>query len=479
MEPEVTFPFAPPVTTSMPREDNSELISMIHRLMQRIDQLETVNSSLPSLLGTPISQPQPQPQSVPLNPSRKSSSRFPTNEIKIRFIGTLFADEALSWFRTLVEAKPHILSSYPLFITEFEAHFNDPRARAQAVRSLRELKKSKSSAVTYSIKFRRLAPDTGFCEIALMDFFVNGLNEDVQDVLAMNDDPQSLEELINKSIKIDQRLFDRRTEKKGATKSIDSRSTKRFNRYASYSDNSSSSSSSLSSPSSPSPMDLDSAQVIKGPLSKAEKTRRRENGLCMYCVVKGHFLSKCPDRKVKYANAYTNILEVAYTTRPCPCPERFPNPGDVAYAACPVLCLKPCPFSKSSTPASSPAPPFTPDATGLIFDEISMTFPNSSSPVKSRALLGSGASLNFISETLVRVKNIPTSALNDSVTVKVANENTFTASRVIRQCLVSGTGFSTPCDFIVAPIGHPVILGLPWFREVNPIIDWARSGSVQ
>ena len=113
----------------------------MHRLMQRMDQLETINSSHPSPFDTPISQSHPQPAPfIKAYPEKFCGNtarfrdfkiaieniflldpfRLPTEEIKVRFIGTLLADEALSWFRT-PEAKPHILSSYPLLISEFQA----------------------------------------------------------------------------------------------------------------------------------------------------------------------------------------------------------------------------------------------------------------------------------------------------------------------------------------------------------------------
>ena len=33
----------------------------------------------------------------------------------------------------------------------------------------------------------------------------------------------------------------------------------------------------------------------------------------------------------------------------------------------------------------------------------------------------------------------------------------------------------TQTDFLVMNISYPIILGLPWFREARPIIDWQSN----
>ena len=52
---------------------------------------------------------------------------------------------------------------------------------------LRAFRQFPSIAVVFAACVRRLAPDNGFDETVLMGFFVNQLNDDVQDVLATAD----------------------------------------------------------------------------------------------------------------------------------------------------------------------------------------------------------------------------------------------------------------------------------------------------
>ncbi|KZT60489.1 hypothetical protein CALCODRAFT_480582 [Calocera cornea HHB12733] len=36
--------------------------------------------------------------------------------------------------------------------------------------------------------------------------------------------------------------------------------------------------------------------AVRGPLSAAEKKRRMDNRLCLYCAASGHFANQCPAR---------------------------------------------------------------------------------------------------------------------------------------------------------------------------------------
>ena len=153
--------------------------------------------------------------------------RYPSDEIKSRFVGTLLTHEALAWFRDIVERKPHLLSNFHSFILDFRAYFDDPNAKRHAAAAIGRLKQAKGSVLVYSSKFRRLAYDTGFNNDALVDIFRRGLNDDIKDRLSQAlDEPSELEEFVALCNRIDQRLYDRRIEKTGQfTRSF----TPRFN----------------------------------------------------------------------------------------------------------------------------------------------------------------------------------------------------------------------------------------------------------
>ena len=125
-------------------------------------------------------------------------TRYPTDEIKCRFVGTLLIHEALAWFRDIVERKPGLLSNYNAFILDFKSYFDDPNAKRHASAAIQRLKQLKGSVLVYSSKFRRLAYDTGFNNDALVDIFRRGLNDDIKDRLAQSlEEPTELEEFIS------------------------------------------------------------------------------------------------------------------------------------------------------------------------------------------------------------------------------------------------------------------------------------------
>lgn len=205
--------------------------------------------------------------------------RYPDDETKVRFIGTLFTGDPLSWFRSLIESDSESLYDFQRFIDEFKSNYDDPYVMKNAQSKLRRLKQGKGSVLSYASRFRRLASESGYNNEAKIALFRTGLNDDVKDVLAtLLDEPSEFESFINFCIKIDHRLFDRRMEKRGLSQS-------------------SFQSKKPSGTSEPSPMDLDNLENVKSKkLSKEERQRRFKENLCLYCGEAGHRLSNCPKK---------------------------------------------------------------------------------------------------------------------------------------------------------------------------------------
>ena len=231
--------------------------------------------------------------------------RYSTDEIKIRFIGTLLEKDPLSWFRSLIERKSmsltaelddesssetDILANYSLFITTFKALYDDPHAKRHAQAAIKRLKQGKGSVVSYSAKFRRIAQDTCFDSQALLDIFRYGLNDDVKDVLASSlFEPEKLEDFIHFCIKIDNRLFDRKIERSNGP-----RYQKQFS--GSFRTPAPPVLAAQPSSSGPTPMELDTIQIKTKKLTPEEKQRRLLNNLCLYCGEAGHKAINCPKK---------------------------------------------------------------------------------------------------------------------------------------------------------------------------------------
>jgi hypothetical protein len=78
--------------------------------------------------------------------------------------------------------------------------------------------------LSYSVKFRRLASDTGYNNCALLELFRSGLNDNIKDVLATSlEEPKELPSFIHFCIQVDNRLHNREVERRfGSTTSYPS-----------------------------------------------------------------------------------------------------------------------------------------------------------------------------------------------------------------------------------------------------------------
>ncbi len=126
----------------------------------------------------------------------------------------------------------------------------------------------------------------------MIDQFRYGLRDDVQDLLLTLADPSSFSEAITQAIRCDNRLFERRQEKKVTSNAQlwNSRpttlpsipQTTPVARTASFG---------------PTSMQIDTTKFKS--LIEAEKLRRRTNNLCLYCGNPRHIARQCPQKLVK------------------------------------------------------------------------------------------------------------------------------------------------------------------------------------
>ena len=241
-------------------------------------------------------------------------SRFYDDKIKIGFLGTLLSGTALSWYRSYYEVQDSILEDYDQFMDLFSQTFSDPNISQNARRMLRNLRQGTRSATTYAAEFRRIANDTGYNETAKIEAYRFGLSEALKDELSRIDNPEDFDMLVNLTIKIDQRLYERRVERQGSGApggQFIKNKNKNYNSFTSTKNSPtptppprtfSSSFNNTYSPPMPSlgrdphAMDLDSILTQDRKLTPQEKDRRRREGLCAYCGDSNHGYATCPHR---------------------------------------------------------------------------------------------------------------------------------------------------------------------------------------
>ena len=197
--------------------------------------------------------------------------------------------------------------SFALFVEHLSASYGVVDEVNRAERQLRALRQTGSASSYYTI-FNNLATLLNWGDAALRSQFYEGLKSRVKDQLANVDKPDTLESMKNLAIRIDNRLFERDQERKYESTPAARYTTPFAPRPT------------IPPPVStgPIPMDIDavnarnpgSTQSPRGPISIAERQRRRNNNLCLYCGNPGHSLANCslrPDNRAKTQTSELNL----------------------------------------------------------------------------------------------------------------------------------------------------------------------------
>ncbi|GJE99152.1 polyprotein [Phanerochaete sordida] len=239
---------------------------------------------------------------------------------------------------------------------------------------------------------RELHKDLVLNDTTKIDYFYSGLKEDLKDLLVGKLRPTSFDAFARLCTELDDRLHERELEKKESSKgSSSSRSdSKPRPRPAAYPAAHAAAPAVASSSSQVVPMEIDA--VKRGPLSAAEKDRRRREGLCLYCGQGKHMIADCPNIK----------------------------------------------------------------------------------PVRTFALIDSGASGSCISEAFARRHSLPRRLKDVPTPVTAVDDRPIASGLVIHDVVTQLTvdKHSEVISLGVVSVSYPIILGLDWLRRHNPVIDW-------
>ncbi|KAG8929440.1 hypothetical protein FRC01_004339 [Tulasnella sp. 417] len=232
-------------------------------------------------------------------------TQFTNEETKIQFTLMSRQDKAARWAQPILQevlsqaATPRV-SLWATFKTEFEQSFYDTDEKRMAALKMQKLHQTGSTAV-YTSEFRELVAILGWTgDDQLRKTFYQGLKAHVKDELSKVDEPTTLNNLITLATKIDNRHWARQQEKKDEpshqpTKPKPS-SPKAFIATAAPTSNAPNS----FAHNQPVPIQIDVSR--KGPITQAERERRRKLGLCYYCGEEGHQSSAHqPPRKTTIA----------------------------------------------------------------------------------------------------------------------------------------------------------------------------------
>lgn len=206
---------------------------------------------------------------------------FPTDRAKVAYVITQLSGRAREWGTATWDAGSSVCGKFEEFAAEMKRVFDRSKHGHEAARELLHMRQGRRSVSDYAIDFQTLATTTGWSSGALFDTFLDGLSEDIKDELACQDLPKTCEELVNRAIRIDTRLQQRRRAKTfggppGRT-------------FTSSAMPSSPSSSPTTAAPEPEPMQVDRTR-----LTPDERQRRITTRSCLYCGQPNHFVANCP-----------------------------------------------------------------------------------------------------------------------------------------------------------------------------------------
>ena len=228
---------------------------------------------------------------------------FAADRSRICYLLGLLKGPALTWGAAVWEEQSLVCQSYVAFTGELKKVFDHPVRGKEATRRLMSLRQGARSVAEFAVEFRTLAAESGWNDEALQGAFHKALNDDIKDEIASRDDSNNLDELIRSSIRLDNRLRERKRERAfraqrgGSTSGVPPQGPAPFQVLPP---------SGAPSPRGSEPrretqneVQFEPMEVARAHLSPEEKTRRIQSKSCLYCGHAGHFISSCPIRPVK------------------------------------------------------------------------------------------------------------------------------------------------------------------------------------
>ena len=145
---------------------------------------------------------------------RLQPSKFPNGVVKVMYAATYLRGSAYTWVQPYLnqDVLPVWMDDFPIFSRKIISVFGDPDLARTSIRKLEGLKQTKSAAA-YAAEFHCHAVFTQWNDEALCHLFYKGLKDAVKDDLTHRDRTDSLDDLIDLSIKLDNRLYERSLER--------------------------------------------------------------------------------------------------------------------------------------------------------------------------------------------------------------------------------------------------------------------------
>jgi hypothetical protein len=216
---------------------------------------------------------------------------FEDEDDKVLCAAGLLTGRAAEWFEPILrnflgddddqkkETKV-IFGDFDEFEDSLKLTFGNPDEKRQAERQLLALRQT-GSAGWYAAEFKRISAKLNWGDEALIVQYYKGLRDDVKDDISRGKRPDKLHKFVELSIEVDNRLYERKMEKKGHGvghfgRANYGRGLKPRSTASGYH---------------PGPMELDATYKDR----KFDK--KKPKGECFNCGKTGHFANKCRSPK--------------------------------------------------------------------------------------------------------------------------------------------------------------------------------------
>lgn len=217
---------------------------------------------------------------------------FTNEEAKILFASSFLEKDALRWFepykndfltKTKAERRTEtddIFESFSAYEEGLSKVFGEQDEERKAADRLAQLKQ-KGSAAQYASAFRQDAFRVGWDDDALIDCYYRGLKDDVKDEISQQDRGSDVDEYIARSIRIDDRQYQRRQEKGHQPRQVPRPNSgrKRYHKYGTH----------ISGTTHAGPMEVDITQ-------KNHPKKNSRPLKCFRCGGEGHFARDCKEK---------------------------------------------------------------------------------------------------------------------------------------------------------------------------------------
>ena len=239
-------------------------------------------------------------------------SLFTAEESKVLFAATYLRGKAFSWIEPKLAnptslASLAILSDFNTFCLELIRNLGDPDREKNMAKKLNGISQT-SSAANYRTEFDNISQYLTWDDSALRAKFYDGLKSDVKDALSyVLEEPNNYKDFQDLCIRLDNRIYERKTETRGRTdhrtKPVERTVNRTVTRTFPTPRTSSSTTTSNRTSTGPVPMDLDATRSKKfKPLTPQERQKRIDNNLCLYSGESGHRAGQCPTKRKLYGN---------------------------------------------------------------------------------------------------------------------------------------------------------------------------------